>query len=111
MDRPIVYADFHNADAKGRLRLNCIGTQKDLARQQVHLRDGLVLTLYSDDADDQGRLDELRVEGVVEYSQDEHCWVATIDWAAIHHASDEQRQPLNGTNPGTPSTPAQRGTP
>ena len=40
-----VYADFHNADAKGRLRLNCTGTVEDLARQQIELREGLALTL------------------------------------------------------------------
>jgi hypothetical protein len=32
------------------------------------------LTLYSE---------ELEVEGVVEYSTDEHLWVAVIDWRAI----------------------------
>src|ERR1700693_5116170 len=87
MVQPRVYADFHNADAKGRLRLNCIGTVKDLARQQVQLRDGLRLTLYADDADVRGQPAELQVEGVVEFSAEEHCWVAAINWAAIRHGS------------------------
>jgi hypothetical protein len=26
---------------------------------------------------------------MVHYAPDEHCWVATIDWAAIRHASEE----------------------
>ena len=26
MNKPRVFADFHNADAKGRVRLNCAGT-------------------------------------------------------------------------------------
>ena len=69
-----VFADFHNADTRGRLRLNCIGTIEDLAQQQIVLRDGVCLTLYSE---------ELEVEGVVEYSTDEHLWVAAIDWRAI----------------------------
>ena len=30
MVKPKVYADFHNADANGRLRLNCVGTVEDL---------------------------------------------------------------------------------
>jgi hypothetical protein len=71
---PKVFADFHNADAKGRLRLNCIGAVEDLAQQQIVLRDGLSLTLYSE---------ELEVEGVVQYSTDENVWVAVIDWNAI----------------------------
>jgi len=85
-----VYADFHNADAHGRLRLNCVGTLEDLSRQRIELHEGLLLTLYADDLDDKGRLDELLADGVVGYSEDEHGWVATIDWSAIRHASDDR---------------------
>jgi hypothetical protein len=90
MVKPKVYADFHNADANGRLRLNCVGTIEDLARQGISLRPGLSLTLYSDDLDAKGRLDELLVDGVVAFSEEDHCWVAAIDWSAIRHASEEQ---------------------
>jgi hypothetical protein len=103
--KPKVYADFHNADTRGRLRLTCVGTMEDLAEQQVELREGLMLTLYSDDADEKGQLDELLVDGVVAFSREESCWVATIDWAAIHHASDDQHSTANGNDPssGAPS--------
>jgi len=74
MSRPVVYADLQNADVQGRLRLNCIGTIGDLARQNVSLHDGLELTLYDED---------LEVEGKVLFSSEEHLWVATIDWRAI----------------------------
>ena len=74
MNRPRVFADFHNADAQGRLRLNCIGTVEDLARQQITLQERQSLTLYSED---------LEVEAQVEYSTEENVWVALIDWAAI----------------------------
>ena len=93
MVKPKVYADFHNADTNGRVRLNCVGTIEDLARQGITLRDGMPLTLYSDDLDTEGQLDELLVDGVVAFSDEEHCWVAAIDWSAIHHASEEP----NGT--------------
>jgi hypothetical protein len=89
MVQPRVYADFHNADTNGRLRLNCVGTIEDLARQGITLRDGMHLTLYSDDLDAKGQLDELLADGVVAFSDEEHCWVAAIDWSAIHHASEE----------------------
>ena len=89
MVKPKIYADFHNADTEGRLRLNCIGTIEDLAEQQVELREGMLLTLYADDLDDKGQLDELLVDGVVSFSEEEHCWVAAIDWTAIRHASDD----------------------
>lgn len=69
-----VFVDFHNADEQGRLRLNCIGTIEDLARQQAELENGQELTLYSED---------LEVGGVVQFSEDEKVWVATIDWNQI----------------------------
>jgi hypothetical protein len=69
-----VFVDFHNADEQGRLRLNCIGTIEDLARQQAELENGQQLKLYSED---------LEVDGVVQFSEDEKVWVATIDWNQI----------------------------
>jgi hypothetical protein len=89
MDAPKVYADFQNLDDAHRLRLTCAGTFSDLERQGVRLRDGLVLVLYTDDADDHGRPDELRVEGVVSYDDEQRCWVAAIDWDDLRHASDD----------------------
>ena len=78
MNRPKVFADFHNADPKGRLRLNCVGTAEDLAYQKISLRDGQSLVLYSED---------LEVDGVVQYSEDEKLWVAVIDWDAIREVT------------------------
>jgi hypothetical protein len=92
---PKVYADFHNADAQGRLRLNCAGTIDDLARQGITLRDGMSLTFYADDLNAEGQPDELLVDGIVSFSQEEHCWVAAIDWSAIHHASEESVAPAD----------------
>jgi hypothetical protein len=74
MNNPKVFADFHNADALGRLRMNSVGTVEDLARHQIVLYEGLPLTLYSE---------ELETDGVVQFSPDEHVWVAVIDWSNI----------------------------
>ncbi len=74
MKKPRVFADFHNADAQGRLRLNCAGTVEDLACQKIFLKEGQSLILYSED---------LEVDGVVRYSEKENLWVAVIDWDAI----------------------------
>lgn len=79
-----VFADFHNADAQGRLRLNCIGTVEDLAQQQLVLQEGVCLTLYSE---------ELEAQGVVHYSTDENVWVAIIDWRAIRDVGAYPRVP------------------
>jgi hypothetical protein len=74
-----VFADFHNADVQGRLRLNCIGTVEDLAHQNIELQDGQLLTLYSED---------LEVEGIVQYSFEESLCFAAIDWDAIKELQD-----------------------
>lgn len=74
MNKPKVFADFHNADAKGRVRLNCAGTVADIKRQKIVLQDGQSLIIYSE---------ELEIEGVVHYSDEENLWTAVIDWNAI----------------------------
>ncbi|MUG94714.1 hypothetical protein F7734_21040 [Scytonema sp. UIC 10036] len=79
MNRDRVFADFHNADLQGRLRLNCIGTIEDLASQNIELQDGRLLTLYSED---------LEVDGVVQYLTEENLWVAAIDWNTIKQLED-----------------------
>ncbi|WP_225225505.1 hypothetical protein [Komarekiella delphini-convector] len=79
MITPKVFADFQNADAEKRLRLNCIGTIEDLANQSIELQDGQLLTLYSED---------LEVDGVVQFSEEEKLWVAAIDWERIRQVED-----------------------
>ncbi|MEH1818879.1 MAG: hypothetical protein V7L31_07220 [Nostoc sp.] len=79
MITPRVFVDFHNADVEGRLRLNCIGTIEDLANQSIELQNGRLLTLYSED---------LEVDGVVQFSEDEKLWVAAIDWDQIRQVED-----------------------
>ena len=69
-----IYADFNNADPAGRLRLNCIGTVRDLGRLGVRLQDGLRLRVHDE---------ELEADGEVSYSSDEQIWVAMIDWNAV----------------------------
>jgi hypothetical protein len=71
MPNPKVYADFQNADLAGRVRLNCVGTGEDLARQQIALCDGLALTLYDADAD--GHPGEIQADGIVRNPPDENC--------------------------------------
>jgi hypothetical protein len=74
MNQARIFADFHNADVKGRVRLNCAGTIADIERHGIVLQDGQSLIIYSE---------ELEVEGVVSYSEEEKLWTAVIDWDAI----------------------------
>ncbi len=75
MVHPQVYADFHNADKDGRLRLNCNGTIEDLTKLGISLSEGLELRLCMEDVEAIGK---------VTYSQDEDVWVAIVDWNAIN---------------------------
>ncbi|MEZ2227524.1 MULTISPECIES: hypothetical protein [unclassified Microcoleus] len=79
MNYPRIFADFHNADEQGRLRLNCVGTIEDLSRQNIKLQDGQLLAFYDE---------ELEVDGVVQYSEEENLWVAAIDWKQIKQLED-----------------------
>lgn len=88
LDSVRIYADFQKVDDDGRLILSCYGTAKDLAQNSIDLKEGLVLTFYSDDADDAGNRDDLIVQGVVRYNEALQQWVAVIDWDAIKHVSD-----------------------
>lgn len=74
MSRPTIYADFNNADARGRLRLNGIGTVRDLARTGLPLREGLPLSLHDE---------ELEADGEAHFSEEERIWVARIDWRLV----------------------------
>ncbi len=90
MPLPRVYADFQNLADVNRLKLNCVGTQHDLARLGLRLAEGLALTLYTDDGDEEGRPDDLCVDGVVRYDPNEQCWTAEVDWNSLRHASEEK---------------------
>lgn len=98
-----VYADFNNLDGDNRLKLNCAGTARDLERFGVSLREGLVLTFYTDDADDEGHPDNLLVEGVVHRDAGTQAWVARVDWSALRHVSqDPDRTDLTQVAPTVP---------
>jgi hypothetical protein len=98
MPVPQIYADFQNLDDFNRVRLNCTGTLEDLARHKIALRDGLTITFYMDDADDEGHPDELCIDGIVHYEASEKCWVATVDWSKVRHASDDRQGNVNGAS-------------
>ena len=99
-----IYADFHNLDDANRLRLTCAGTREDLARQGIELREGLRLTFYMDDADANGEPDDLLADGVTHYDPEVQCWVATVNWPTLRHASEESTR--SGDSDGRNCPPA-----
>jgi hypothetical protein len=80
---PLIFADFMNADTQGRLRLTCTGTREDIARLGIHLQNGLRVILHDE---------ELEADAEVTYSDEEHIWVAKIDWNAIRHLNETAKR-------------------
>jgi len=74
MSKPSIYADFNNADPRGHLRLNNVGTIEDLSRQGVLLHEGLQLVLHDE---------ELEADGEIHFSSAENAWVAIINWQMV----------------------------
>jgi hypothetical protein len=87
--QPRVYADFNNADKRGRLRLNCRGTNEDLHRQKVELAEGMPLTVYMED---------IECAAVATFSKEENLWVAVVDWNVIRDVNKgEMKMGLAGS--------------
>lgn len=63
------------------------GTLNDLAKYGIELREGMVLRVYSDDADEAGERDDLVAQGVVEFNTQVNSWVLWIDSEQIRHVS------------------------
>jgi len=68
---PSIEVDFNNCDREGRARLNTIGAIQSLNESQAILRNGLEGELTSGDT--------FPLNGIVEYSEEEHIWVARFD--------------------------------
>jgi hypothetical protein len=62
MKEPKIYADFNNADSKGRLRLTVQGSLSDIEKQKIRLRDGMLIVVYDD---------ELSADAEVTFSEEE----------------------------------------
>jgi len=90
MKLPRVYADFNKQDRDGRLVLTCAGTKQDLERLGLTLSDGLKLLFYADDTDENGKPDDIEVEGVVTYDPTNERWVAAYQAGEIRHASERK---------------------
>lgn len=91
----LIYADFNKYDPEYRLILTCAGTQADLAAENIELTNGLELTFYMDDQNDDGNPDNLIVNGIVQYDDVNSRWVAIINWDKIRHESDLTDRTMN----------------
>ena len=75
-----INVDFNNCDREGRVRLNTIGAMQSLNLSQVVLRNGLEVELECGDF--------FPIQGVVEYSESEHIWVARFELNDLRDKGD-----------------------
>ena len=69
-----VFADLHNSDRAGRVRLNCQGTTDDLRALRLELSDGLRIVITDS---------EFEADAIVVRSEEESIWVAKIKWDEV----------------------------
>jgi len=67
-----------------------IGTYKDLEEAGISLSEGMKLQFYDEDADGQGKADDLLFAGTAHFVEG-RGWGAIIDASSFHWESDERR--------------------
>ena len=88
-----VSADFNGILEHGLLRLSHTDQVKTIQGRTISLQEGMVLTAYDNDADDERNPDNIFASGVVERSPSyAQCkgslWSLRIDKNGIRHESD-----------------------
>ena len=90
---PKIYADYTKCDENRRLVLTCLGTFRDLKELGIEFSSGQEFTFYMDsDIDEAGNIDNLLVDGVVDFDDKNDRWVATIDESTYRHESEEETE-------------------
>ena len=77
-----IFADFQNADSRGRVRLNTYGAISDTKVHGIVLEENKTVLLDDDDG--------LQVLGVLQFSTEENIWVAKINWDDLRSKPDNQ---------------------
>jgi hypothetical protein len=96
MKRPRIYVDFNEMLDRDLVLLSKTDVKNDSAGQPVTLVEGLRVYIYMEDLDDEGRVDNLIAEGVVERNTSDATWGRAARWCCridargIRHESDEE---------------------
>jgi len=72
-----IYADFNSCDEQGRVRLNTVGSLKDIKQYENVLEDGMRVLLYMKD--------EFEVSGTLVF---EDIWLGIPDFSTIDGRMD-----------------------
>jgi hypothetical protein len=94
IDKPRIYVDFNEMLAPDLFLLSKSDTKADSSGNQIQLFEGKKISIYSDDLNDQGQIDYLIAEAIVERNSETTGWSAVIKWCCrvdkngIRHASE-----------------------
>ena len=87
MTNPRIYADFQKFDAEGFLILTAQGSLRDL-KLLSDPKEGRHVIFYSDDESNEGKPDELEVEGSLKFDSERKIWLGVYSSEEFRHASD-----------------------
>jgi hypothetical protein len=73
-----IYADFNSCDEQGRVRLNTVGSLKDIKQHENVLEDGMRVLLYMKD--------EFEVYGTLVF---EDIWLGIPDFSTIRYYNQD----------------------
>ena len=94
MNRPILYIDFNRMIDEDLCLLSSEDAVLDAEGRVTVLHEGLPITVYDDDIDNNGQIDNLVAEGVVERNKittgPSACvkWCCRIDENGVRHQSE-----------------------
>ena len=73
LDKPRIYADLNGGGRIGDKHI-------------IPLNSSATMDFWTDDGDDDGNLDPLLFQGVIQFEEDTQRWVAVAQWNEFHHA-------------------------
>jgi hypothetical protein len=91
-DRPRIFADLNDLlGSPQQVWLDTVGAREDLDRLGLELVEGLLVTVYDHDLDDEGNRDDLLADAEVARDAESGRWVAIVDRDTMRHASGPAR--------------------
>ena len=79
MKRPHVYWDFQGTDALSRAQLWGGWAEQSIARQNLVLSEGMQLTLFEIDPDEQGSMEVMLIDAIATFDNEVKRWVSITD--------------------------------
>jgi hypothetical protein len=95
MNEPRMYVDFNEMPAATEVLLSKSDSKVDSSGKTIHFVDGMPVSVYMDDEDENGKPDNLIAEGIARRNHHGGWtaaarWLLVIDERGIRHESEER---------------------